>query len=61
MKASHRGPHLANICVLNFMHMNVNSEVNWIIHVKLSTYAEAHLCHFLLTKDMKMNNNTLVC
>lgn len=53
MKADRRGLHLANIYVLNFMHMNINNEVNWIIYVKLSTYAEAHLCHFLLTKDVK--------
>lgn len=59
MKANHRGPHLSNVCVLNFLHMNINKEVNWIIYVKLSTYAEAHLCHFLLSKDVKMNINKL--
>lgn len=42
-----------------FMHMNINNEVNWIIYVKLSTYAEAHFCHFLLTKNVKMNINKL--
>lgn len=59
MKANHRGPHLSKICVLNFLHMNINREVNWIIYVKLSTYAEAHLCHFLLSKDVKMNIHKL--
>lgn len=59
MKANHRSSHLANIYVLNFMHMNINNEVNWIIYVKLSTYAEAHFCHFLLTKNVKMNINKL--
>lgn len=59
MKANHRGLHLANIYVLNFTHMNINNEVNWIIYVKLSTYAETHLCHFFLTKDVKMNINKL--
>lgn len=59
LKANHRGPHLANNYVLNFMCMNINNEVNWIIYVKLSTYAKAYLCHFLLTKDMKMNTNKL--
>lgn len=56
---NHRGPHLSNICVLNFLHMHINREVNWIIYVKLNTYAEAHLCHFLLSKDVKMNINEL--
>lgn len=55
MKTHHRGPQLSNICVLNFLGMNINREVNRIIYVKLSTYAEAHLCHFLFSKDMKMN------
>lgn len=57
MKANHRGPHLSNIYVLSFMHMCINNEVSWIIYGKLSTYAEAHLCNFLLTKDVKMNIN----
>lgn len=57
MKANHRGPRLSNIDVLNFMLMCINNEDNWIIYGKLSTYAEAHLCNFFLTKDVKMNIN----
>lgn len=57
MKANHRGPNLANFYVLHFMHMNLNSEVNWIIYVKLNTYTEAHFCHFLLTRNVKININ----
>jgi len=44
MKSNHRGPYLVNICVLKFMHMNINNEVTWIIYVKLITYILRPIC-----------------